>query len=301
MNRLFLALLLILVLPIIADTCRFTDQGVYTSPDELIKKSQGLWKKIFFGVDKPRRSFHQPSSVASANNMIAVADMAAGKVWLAGDKKHPVSLSPPEGFGSPVDLVFGKDELFVSDSSEKRVWSYNLKSKRWKEIVHVFVRPTGLFYSADRETLLIADTGAHAIYTFQSEKICSLISEGLNFPTDVVAGGDEIYIADAMDHQIEVWSWEGKRIRVFGESGNKHGYFAFMRGLALDRTNERLFVSDVHMNWIQVFDRMGKLLFVYGGEGVLHHPSYINYIDKTLWLADSFSGRVLKLGVSCAN
>lgn len=299
MRRALLAALLALcpaLLPAQAEF-RLAFRAEYSTPAALGGKSSfwASFKRVVMADASARTAFGQPMSVAVDEGVTFVADMKERCVWKVPRGSKAEKLTPPGGFSSPVDLSLSGAALFVSDSGAGVVWRWDRNTGAWTRLPEEFRRPTGLAWVQERGLLLVADTEAHAVLAWDGTALDTLVSEGLNFPTDVAAYGKGAFlVADSMDHEIEVRAWTGEVSRRFGIAGDTPGTFAFLRGVACDGEG-RVYVSDVHQAWIQAFDREGKLLGVFGGKGTLSHPSYLTWTKGALWVADAFAGRVLEL------
>lgn len=269
----------------------------HSTPGTLGGKSSfwAKFKRVVMADDSATTSFGQPMSVAVGDGETFVADIKERCVWRVPRAAKHERLIPPDGFESPVDLALSGAALFVSDSGAGAVWRWDLKTGAWTRLPAEFRRPTGLAWIPERNLLMVTDTEAHSVSGWDGTLLKTMVSEGLNFPTDVAAYGKDAYlVADAMDHEVEVRDWVGGVVGRIGTAGDAPGTFAFLRGVACDDLG-RIFVSDVHQEWIQAFDRDGRLLGVFGGRGTLAHPSYMIWTKGALWVADTFAGRVLEL------
>lgn len=68
------------------------------------------------------------------------------------------------------------------------------------------------------------------------------------------------------DHRIEAFSLDGKHLRTIGTRGHAPGEFNFPSHIAVDREGN-LYVSDMLNFRVQVFDRDGRLLTLFGTIG----------------------------------
>ncbi len=72
-----------------------------------------------------------------------------------------------------------------------------------------------------------------------------------------------LYIADTLNHRIEVLSSDGKPIRTIGAFGSGNGQFFEPRGVAVD-SNGNLYVADTWNARVVKFDSSGKFLKSWG-------------------------------------
>ncbi|MCX6621431.1 MAG: 6-bladed beta-propeller [Acidobacteria bacterium] len=78
----------------------------------------------------------------------------------------------------------------------------------------------------------------------------------------------EIFVSDANNYRVEVFSHEGKYLRAFGTKGSGPGQFLRAHGLAFSPDYKRLYLADVDNNRVSVFEPSGKLLFEFGKKGI---------------------------------
>lgn len=91
----------------------------------------------------------------------------------------------------------------------------------------------------------------------------------------LAGGGSALFVADAQDCAVKVFSREGRFLRAFGRKGGGPGELAFPSGIAV--AAGKVVVADKFNSRIQVFDRDGRLA---GAFPVAFMP------DKVLALAD---------------
>ena len=124
--------------------------------------------------------------------------------------------------------------------------------------------------------VLIVDSVGSRVHRFTPEgKWLGEIGSGpgsgpgqFNAPRDAkTSHAGEIFVSDGGNFRIQVFSHEGKFLRMFGEKGTGPGQF--LRAHALDFSPDgRLYVVDVDNNRVSVFEPSGKLLFAFGKKGV---------------------------------
>lgn len=265
-------------------------EKVYNSPYDFIS-GKGFFEKIFFGKEDGR-SLNMPLSIKIKEGKIFICD---------GNFIHKIERGRVEEIRmdnlSCKDMEIVNSKLFVTFSEENFLFFYDLNKKKWEKIPHQFVNLGGLFYWEKERILFITDTGGHKIYTFKDLKIEEFISEGLNFPIDLVVSGDSrIYIADSFDYEIEVRDLEGRRLSSFGGAGEGFGYFKSLRGIAADEEG-RIYTTDTGKSWVQIFSSQGELLYVYRDENIVH-PFYLDFYKGYLWVPEGFLKKILKIRVN---
>jgi DNA-binding beta-propeller fold protein YncE len=140
-------------------------------------------------------------------------------------------ISGPENF-EPNDVAISGDTLLVTDTKNNRINAYNKNSRL-------------LLFAFPSET---APGSKNWLYNAQN--LC-------------VANGN-IYVTDAGDPMIKVFSLNGDFIRSVGSHGNQIGQFVRPKGIAVDREGN-LFAVDAAFENIQIFNNEGQLLMFFGG------------------------------------
>jgi DNA-binding beta-propeller fold protein YncE len=109
----------------------------------------------------------------------------------------------------------------------------------------------------------------------------------------------ELWVADSVNHRIQVLSLDGKPLRVFGGLGDEQGKLKYPYDVVLDEEG-RAWVAEFGNHRIQVFDRDGRSLAVWGkagrGEGEIAFPWGLAIEPKgRLLVIDSGNDRIYEL------
>ena len=89
------------------------------------------------------------------------------------------------------------------------------------------------------------------------------------FPLGVaVSDGDEIVVADQLNHRVQVFGSNGTFLRSFGCKGQNAGEFTKPFGIAINK-DRKIFVSDKNNHRVQIFSWGGRHLGSFGGKGSL--------------------------------
>ncbi len=143
-----------------------------------------------------------------------------------------------------------------------------------------FVRPHGIFISADDRVFLVDDQG-HSVYEFASDgTLKSRLGDGqpsdtgyvpgqspvaraagpFNNVTNVALAPDgEIYIADGYGNaRVHRFAADRTLVASWGEPGSGPGQFNLPHGIAVDRSG-RVYVADRENSRVQIFSRDGTL------------------------------------------
>ena len=109
---------------------------------------------------------------------------------------------------------------------------------------------------------------------FQVKPVLSFGKEGLGdgmfkYPRGVtVSDGDEILVADCVNHRVEVFDSNGTFLRSFGHQGENAGEFSFPHGIAINK-DRNIFTADRDNHRVQFFNWEGRHLGSFGGKGSL--------------------------------
>lgn len=191
--------------------------------------------------------------------------------------------------------------------------------------------PQGLALSPDGQTLYIADTRNHAvrIADLASREVATIAGTGrrldglpqdsparttdLASPWGLVLQGDTLFIAMAGSHQIWTMDLTRNTVSVFAGSGlegiddgpRAQATLAQPAGLTTDGTF--LYWVDPESSSVrrvpiggdgEVSTLVGSDLFVFGDadgmgtEALLQHPQGIQYVDATLYVADTYNHKL---------
>ncbi|WP_026463426.1 thioredoxin-like domain-containing protein [Adhaeribacter aquaticus] len=155
-------------------------------------------------------------------------------------------------------------------------------------------------------------------YYFYEEKWDEPVNP--NSPWDLVIAGDELFIANAGNHQILKMDLRTEKVMRFAGNGRealadgplREASFNQPSGLSL--RNHLLFVADAEASAIRVIDLhtdmvttlIGQGLFVFGDQdgvmeaALLQHAVGITVQDDKLYIADTYNGKIKVLDLKLA-
>ncbi|MBI5527421.1 MAG: 6-bladed beta-propeller [Deltaproteobacteria bacterium] len=220
------------------DRARIRYVGSVESPADLGIETGVLSRAVRLITGRDDGRFVRPHAVAAGGGLLAVADPGAGGVHLFDTVRNSYAFVPGASggsFGSPVGVAVWGENVFVSDSE--------------RNIVALI----------DRQGAAVREIGGGA---------------GLRRPAGLALGeGGELYVADAGNHRICVFSIDGAMLRQFGGRGTGPGQFNFPTNLWYDGLRRRLFVADALNFRVQVFDPSGAFTGAFGEPG--DRPGYL--------------------------
>jgi len=283
------------------------------------KQKESFWGKIIgfvFGKKDAGVRLQRPWGVSAINNQLFIVDPATQAVYKVDFKENNMQkfLYASDGgffsegkryFTSPIDVVAGNKKIFVSDAAKQRILVFSEEGKLIKQLgADKLKRPTGLALSNKKGWLYVVDTIKNKVYIYDTtsyELVKKFGRRGgedgeLNYPVDIFARNNKLYISDSMNFRIQTFNLEGKFISKFGHLGDSSGDFARPKGVAVD-SDGHIYVVDALFGVVQVFNEKGQLLMTLGQEGTnlgefwLPTGIYIDNRDK-IYVADSYNKRV---------
>ncbi|MEI7813971.1 MAG: 6-bladed beta-propeller [Coriobacteriia bacterium] len=184
-------------------------------------------------VSNTMRAVWQPIAIAfGADGTMYVTELLKGhrllifapdgkfqrSIGFAGIVENPTTA--PEAFQFPNGVMVANNELYVSDSNNRRVKVYDLKGNFKLTIVTAGL-PRGLAALAP-------------------------------FPSDDVKSPGRFVLVDTLAHDATIWTMKGAKILSFGEQGLLDGQFSYPNGIARNRSN-KMFIADTANGRIDVW------------------------------------------------
>ncbi len=227
--------------------------------------------------------FKEPAGIAAdTNGNIWVADAGLNSIQKFDSTGKLLSVWNADkgfNFNSPHGIVWDKNGfLYVADSLNNRILKYNEAGEQIRQWGSPgsgngeFDTPLGV--AADfHGDIYVTDMGNHRIQKFDSNGMfkASFGTEGFGngeffAPEAIIIPDDRfVYIADRLNDRIQKLTTDGIFMSKFGR-GNGPGFLNSPVGLAVD-LQENIFVADTENHLIQKYDKNGKYLQNWGGEG----------------------------------
>lgn len=208
-------------------------------------------------------------------------------------------------FKNPIDVAAGSDgRVYVSDSAAARIHLFSANGRTYEGSFgqDKLKRPTGIAFDAASRRLLVSDTLAAAVVVFDernlqlARSVADAGGERYHAPTGVAVSNGSVVVSDSLNFRIRVLDHEFGLARSFGEAGDKAGYFARPKGIAVD-SKGHIYVVDALLGNVQIFDRDGTLLLAFGRTGVgrgefwLPNDIFIDGEDR-IYVSDAYNSRV---------
>jgi len=190
-------------------------------------------------------------------------------------------VAEPEGYRpkTPFAVAIDADDtLYVSDSSEGLVWTYDRDGKFVRQIgKRILERPTGIAVDRRRQLLYVVDGARKGsqnhkveVFSLAGDHVRTIGKRGsgpgeLNFPDYVAVAPDgNVYVSDMLNFRVQVFDPEGTLVTMFGSVGQGPGEFDKLKGIAFDGFGN-VHAVDGQTGIVQIFNSRHQVLMAYGG------------------------------------
>lgn len=206
----------------------------FYAADKDVKHEESAFAQVVLGIEYGVPLFASPRGIDSFGQRFAVADMGKRKLLIA-------------------DLQAGEVRTLLDKDGE----------------VFRFPMPMGVAYDGSGGGY-VSDTSTGSIYRFSpDEVVLGSFGEGqLNRPNGMVFDAESrlLYVADTVNHQIAVYTADGKPVSRLGKRGSGPGEFNFPLDVDLGPNGE-LVVLDSLNSRIQVLNPDGSFVRMFGERG----------------------------------
>ena len=248
-----------------------TDGG---QPDE-------VWLET--GAGKGQVVYPRAITYSKSDDTYYIVDRLARIQHLDRHGKHVGGWRMPQhANGKPVGISLGPDgNIWVPDTHYHRVMVYKPSGELIREFGGFGKKPGQFIYPTDiafdsRGRVFVSEYGdndrvqvfdrASGKFLFQFGKFGNGDGE-FSRPQSMVILGDTVYITDASNHRISVWTTEGRFLRNMCKIGSGDGELRFPYGLDVD-SKGRLVVCEFGNNRVQLIDKQtGRGLGTWGAGG----------------------------------
>lgn len=300
--------------PPLPDTPRIEWIASYSSQLDFPKSGTEAFLEAVSGSEAD--SLKKPWGVASdGNGKFYVADTQAGGVYVFDLNLKVMKLFVNEEgmFKTPIGVaVDASGNVYISDSNKHRVFAFASDGKPLFALGEDgrLVGPTGIAVDDERKRLYIVNSRQNniAVYSLAGEFLFTFSGPGqrsgfLNFPTDLdIDSKGNIVVADALNSRVQVFGPDGKFISKFGQRGDGPADFQLIKGIAVDKKTDNVYVVDGRGDRFAIFNKSGEALLAVGrtasarkstSPGGFSLPQDIS-IDKNgaVYVVDSINARV---------
>jgi len=201
---------------------------------------------------------------------VLVFDMAEEDVYVMGGGRYADLFTVLMGLA-----VDASGNIYASDSQNNQIYVF---TKDEKPLINIgdstlLSWPIGLAVDNERGRLYVANNHRHniAVFDLSGKHLFNIGRRGqapgyLNFPSDVdIDSKGNIVVADAMNARIQIFSPDGKYLSHFGRRGDGVADFEIIKGVAVDRATDNIYVTDGKGDDLKVFNEKGEALLRLGG------------------------------------
>lgn len=181
----------------------------------------------------------KPLSVAVSGKYVYVADSGDGKLSVFTKQGALVTSAKLLKDGNPYPIG-----ITIDDQGK----------------IYISVEVRGFYH------IMVVDASGKFQYLFPEPDITNSANQPiLNHPTGLYYRDGKIYVTDAGDHDVKVFSTDGKLLERFGRPGTKAGEFLYPHGIVVDKDGN-IYVADSNNSRVQVFDKKGKFKYFFTPE-----------------------------------
>lgn len=268
----------IVIYPSPPDTAKIQFLTRLSSTLDLGKK-QSFFSKFLLGEGKPK-AMVKPYGISIYKGKIYVCDNYGGGMEIIDLEKKDMSFFNPSGKGKlkiPINCFVDQNGyLYVADAGRLEVVVYDengnyLRSFGGREKfkpADVFVYKNKIFVANianGKINVYAADSTNKFLYAFPEVEPGS--AGYLCMPTNIAINNDLLYASDFGCSSIKVYTTDGVIKDTIGSQGDNPGQFAKVKGIAVDKESN-IYAVDAAFENVQVFNKDGKLLIVFGGHYV---------------------------------
>jgi len=288
--------------------------------NDVRKRGTSVLESAVFGQERPKSLFFNPFDVYAAGDGKLFVTEIGRQYVLAVDLQRGTfdKLKDAAGAVPEIKLPTGIDgdsqgNVYVIDSLAHKLLVFgpdNRLRDEWS-LDPAILRPANLAVDEAHHRIYLVDLDQHAICILDQRdgSLRSCFGKRgkrpgeFNFPLDVDLDAEgNIYVLDAMNARVQVFSPEGSFLREFGERGTAAGSFQIPKGIAVSPAGQ-VYVTDSLAHRMVIFSLAGDYLMTVGGKfiadsgqvapGGFYLPAGIDVDDQNgIWVVDTLNRMV---------
>ncbi|MHB0977673.1 MAG: 6-bladed beta-propeller [Candidatus Aquicultorales bacterium] len=191
---------------------------------------------------------------------------------------HAIPSNNTRQLSKPLSVTVAGKNVYVADSGNGKLAIYTKKGsavKSFRLLKEAVPYPFGiarddegrLYTSIEVQGynyIMVVDSSGKFLYRFPGEPSDKSGQPIVNNPMGLFYYENKLYVTDVGDHDVKVFSLDGKLLKKFGRSGRKKGEFLFPHGITADE--DSVYVVDSNNSRVQVFDKDGVFKYQFGQE-----------------------------------
>ncbi len=224
---------------------------------------------------------------------VGIAAAENGNLWLAdADNNRLIKINATgavrevhPGFERPMHIATRGNALLVAEYGADRLSVYQIPKRDTLGLDVGFDAPSGI----DREAGLtaVADFYNHRIVLLDGKTVLSVSKKGtgpgeLTYPTDVQFAHGKMFVADAYNHRVQVFTPQGKHLLTFGEKEKMNA------ATGIFVSDKNVFVTDFENSRLLIYNLEGQLQGILSE--TLNKPTDVVQIEDRLYVLN-YSGR----------
>ena len=222
----------------------------------------------------------------------------SGEVFVTDENAHCVAVFTPGGqklrsfgtcgsglgqFKCPYGLTLdGEGNILVADCWNHRIQKFTAQGQFLAAVGAEgsgplqFSYPTDIAFNASgNKKFYVVENGNHRIQILNFDLSTSVLSFGkkgsgkgcFDCPNSVAFDSTgNVYVADTRNHRIQVFTAQGKFLRMFGKLDEGRGKLDYSVGVAID-TSDMVYVSEHSNRSVSVFTSEGRFVASFGRKG----------------------------------
>lgn len=225
-------------------------------------------------VAVPDVVFPPPPETARVQYLGSVSSQADLPARQSGFADYILGASPIQvALAKPLCAKLHGSRVYVGDTVLNTVQIFDLATGEAHSLAGdrgtgKIQQPNSLDFDAEGR-LYVADRLRQAVLVYNADETfaAALGHPGECRPVAVAVAGDELFVCDRDEHEIEVWNRaDGTVLRRFGSQGKEPGQFSIPTAIALD-TAGSIYVTDTGNFRVQKLSPTGEHLKTFGGPG----------------------------------
>lgn len=267
---------------------------------------------LFFFDGAPTHRMRRPTDVKvnETNRLVYVTDTFNSRVSVFdedGNFKFSFDRAGKDILKRPLYLAFDtKGNVYVTERRSQKIFVFTpegrfikefepkgINRKNWQPNA-IFVDNRDNIYISEIELkhhIQIFDNQGNLLIDFGESGAPPNMKTGLglfNFPNGIVADEKFIYITDSTNRRVQVFTKEGKAIKIWPTGGQPRGIdIGYM---------DRVHIVDAIGHTVMVYDKDGNFLVQFGSvgndRGQMFYPNGIGTSGRRIYVADTWNHRV---------
>lgn len=267
---------------------------------------------LFFFDGSPAHRMQRPTDVKvnEENRLVYVTDTFNSRVSVFdedGNFQFSFDKAGKEKLYRPLYLAFdSKGNVYVTERRKQKVYVFTPSGRFIKEFAPKKVdrtrwQPNGIFIDKNdriyvteielKHHIQVFDLDGNLIVDFGDSGSPANMRTGLGlfaFPNGIVADDKFVYISDSTNRRVQVFSKDGKGIKIWPTGGQPRGIdIGYM---------DRVHIVDAVGHTVMVYDKEGNFLVQFGSvgndRGQMFYPNGLGTSGRRVYVADTWNHRV---------